>query len=48
MQYRLRTLMVLLAMGSLLAGAWLLWQWQLREAVEAQIIKLILILPASH
>jgi hypothetical protein len=47
MRYRLRTLLILLAVGPLFTGAWLLWQWQIREAVEHRIIKLILILPES-
>jgi len=47
MRFRLRTLLIVLTLGTMLAGAWLLWQWQLREIVEASITKLILIRPAS-
>jgi hypothetical protein len=47
MRFRLRTLLIVLAIVPLLTGAWLIWQWQLRETVEMTITKLILIRPVS-
>ena len=47
MRFRLRTLLILLVIVPLLAAAWLIWQWQLKEAVEMTITKLILIQPES-
>jgi len=47
MRYRLRTLLILLALGMLLAGGWLLWHWELRELVEATTIKIILLRASS-
>ena len=47
MRFRLRTLLILMAAGLLLAGGWLLWRWEFRELVEMNIVKLILMRPSS-
>ncbi len=47
MRFRLRTLMILMAVGLLVAGGWLLWRWEFRELVEMNIVKLILMRPSS-